>query len=282
MSGISINARVPSASRLGVVEMQPLISLIVCTHNRVGLLPRALDSALAQQGVRLEVIVVDDCSSDGTDQMLTRKYGNKIKLIRLEENKRVAHATNKGFAASRGDYIALLGDDDYWVDPCKLQKQLSMFSESDGTLGVVGTWWCERGSSGQEVRRQPAEPGDWKDRLLRAGGIICGSTPLILRTAWVDAGGVDERIPRGTDSDLFRRIVLSGYSARILKEQTTIVDVGHGLSRMTSARGWAAARRHVFAQTYVLWKYRWYFLRFPRALLARLRALLLAPLRALM
>lgn len=259
----------------------PLVSVIICTHNRETLVPRAIDSALNQKDVKVEVIVVDDCSSDDTCRVLNERYGEQITLVRLETNRRVAYATNRGFERSTGEYIALLGDDDYWSDASKLAKQLAIFYESDNEVGVVGTWWQEQHASGEIVQREPEEPDDWKDRLLRGGGIICGSTPLIRRAAWVKAGGLDERLPRGTDSDLVRRIILFGYRGRVLPVHTTVVDVGHGLTRMTSRGGWNEARRTFFAHSYLLRKYWRQYLRQPGAMYARVRSTVLAPLVAL-
>lgn len=261
---------------------EKLVSVIICTRNRRALVVRAIDSVFAQEAVPVEVIVVDDCSDDGTPDALKERYGPRLKLVVLEENRRVAHATNRGFDVSSGDYVALLGDDDYWTDTRKLEKQLAAFAQGDATLGLVGTWWKECGDGGEIRAREPREPDDWARQLLKGGGVICGSTPLISRSAWTAAGGLDERMPRGTDSDLFRRIVLEGYTAAVLPVHTTIVDTGHGLSRMTTRGGLAEARRHAFAHAYLLWKYRRQYLRYPDALWLRAKRLVLTPLRALL
>lgn len=261
---------------------RPTISVIICTRNRRNLVVRSIDSVLAQQCARVEVIVVDDCSDDGTLDALSEQYGRQINIVGLRENRGVAYATNRGFDESTGDFIALLGDDDYWSDTGKLKKQLDMFEHGDANLGVVGTWWTETVGADEIRLREPEEPAKWVDKLLQGGGVICGSTPLIRRTAWSAAGGLDERMPRGTDSDLFRRIILIGYSGKILREHTTIVDTSHGLSRITSRRGIAEARRYAFANGYLLWKYRREYLRHPGALVCRVKQLILTPLRALM
>lgn len=253
----------------------PLVSVIICSHNRRDLVPRAIDSALAQTSVDLEVIVVDDASTDGTSEALRKRFGDRIHLITLETNSRVAAATNIGFRASSGRYIALLGDDDYWADQDKISKQLAEFEAADSSLGVAGTWWTEAHSSGDMIRKEPLEPANWRVELLKGGSVICGSTPLIDREAWTRAGGLDEQLPRGTDSDLFRRIILQGFAGRILYEQTTVVDVGHGLTRMTANRGLKEGRKVAFVHAYLLWKYRRQYLQHPGALYTRAKSLLL-------
>jgi hypothetical protein len=89
-------------------------------------------------------------------------------------------------------------------------------------------------------------------------------------------------MPRGTDSDLFRRIILSGYSGKVVRQDTTVIDVGHGLGRMTSNRGFLEARRTAFAHSYLLWKYRSHYIRHPKALLVRIRGLIITPVRAIL
>ena len=262
-------------------ENAPLISVIICTRNRRELVVRAVDSVLAQEFVSTEIIVVDDCSEDDTCESLKERYRDRIKLVSLEINRRVAYATNRGFNESTGEFIALLGDDDYWNDSKKLVKQLAVFADSDTSLGVVGTWWTEMHQSGDILAREPMEPENWKERLLESGGVICGSTPLIRREAWIAVGGLDERMPRGTDSDLFRGIILAGYEGKIIQEKTTIVDVSHGLTRMTTNRGLSEAKRTAYAHAYLLWKYRGHYIRHPRAMLTRMKSLVLKPLIAI-
>lgn len=250
-----------------------LVSVIICTYNRAELVVRAINSVLAQQSVKLEIIVVDDCSSDDTYEILSNAFANQITLIRLNENRKVAYATNRGFELSTGEFIALLGDDDYWIEPNKLKKQLEVFKKFPPTLGVVGTWWKEKKSSGEMYAREPNEPKNWKERLLAGGGIICGSTPLIKREAWIAVDGLDERMPRGTDSDLFRRIILKDYTGNIIQKHTTVVDVGHGGTRMTTSTSIEGDWQIITASFYRLWKYRKNFIRHPKALGSRVKSL---------
>jgi glycosyltransferase involved in cell wall biosynthesis len=265
-----------------VREKNPLVSVIICTRNRRELVTRAIDSVLAQEFVTTEVIVVDDYSEDGTVAMLREHYGSRIVVIPLDTNRRVAYASNTGFEQSHGEFIALLGDDDYWSDSKKLIKQLTAFEEMGSKLGVVGTWWTERHDSGELILRNPEDPNDWENRLLKGGGVISGSTALISRAAWIAAGGLDERMPRGTDSDLFRRIILCGYAGKVLQHDTTVVDVGHGLTRMTTKRGYREAKRTAYVHAYLLWKYRKHYLLHPSAFVVRLRSLILTPLIAIL
>lgn len=257
--------------------MNSKISVIICTYNRRDLVPRAIENALAQEDVSLEVIVVDDCSDDGTVGYLQERYGSQIKVASTNINSGVSTATNVGFQQSTGEYIALLGDDDYWEDSHKLAKQLQVM-KNNPRIGVIGTWWVELREGGERVKKTPMPPKSryfLKEQMLAGGGVVCGSTPLICRQAWDAVGGMDETQPKGTDSDLFRRIALSGYDINLLHEVTTVVDVSHNLPRMTPLSDKINLVRSIKGHINVLRKSNVIFLVYPRALFVRLKRLML-------
>ena len=81
-------------------------------------------------------------------------YRNKIKLVKTPKNSKVAYSTNLGFTYSSGQYIALLGDDDYWNDDLKLYKQLQLFDKSKNTA-IVGSYWFELGNTRKVCKTHP-------------------------------------------------------------------------------------------------------------------------------
>jgi len=105
----------------------PKISVVIPTHNRARLLPRAIESA-QNAGSNLEVIVVDDCSSDDTPEVCAGIPG--IRYVRLNTNGGLAHARNVGIAESSCDFIAFLDDDDLRL-PGSLDKQLHALMSDD-------------------------------------------------------------------------------------------------------------------------------------------------------
>lgn len=261
--------------------MNPKVSLIICTHNRKNLAPRAIDSALAQVDIALEVIVVDDCSNDGTFEYLQESYGSRIKVVSTKVNSGVSTATNVGYQHSAGAYIALLGDDDYWGDSRKLAKQFQLMKDNP-RIGVSGTWWVELRKSGERVKKKPVLPKSRYfliERMLAAGGVICGSTPLITRQAWDTVGGMDEKQPKGTDSDLFRRIALSGYEIRLLHELTTVVDASHEYRRMTPRSDKRSLIKSMKGNIRILKKNNVTFFFYPRAFLVRVKRLIICFLK---
>src|SRR3954471_3920817 len=103
----------------------PRVSVVVPTHNRADVVGRAVASVLAQTERDLEVIVVDDASTDGTAQRLAElaKGDDRIRIIANAVALGGGGARNAGIAASRGQWVAFLDDDDEWL-PAKLAIQL--------------------------------------------------------------------------------------------------------------------------------------------------------------
>src|SRR5262249_10110334 len=116
---------------------RPLVSAIIPTRNRAHLLPGAIDSVLAQEGLGaqfdVEITVVDDASSDATSEVV-RRYP-AVRYIRLETQRGAAAARNAGIKASTGKYVAFQDDDDLWL-PEKLRVQTAAM-ERHPEVGVV-------------------------------------------------------------------------------------------------------------------------------------------------
>jgi GT2 family glycosyltransferase len=115
-----------------------LVSVIMPTYNRAYCLPRAIDSILVQTHTQVEVIVIDDGSTDGTRGLVVGLYGHdpRVKYI-YQQNTGVTGARNRGLALTQGDYIALLDSDDVWM-PWKLALQLACFRHCP-QVGMVWT-----------------------------------------------------------------------------------------------------------------------------------------------
>jgi glycosyltransferase involved in cell wall biosynthesis len=116
-----------------------LVSIVVPTFNRAYCLPRTLDSALGQTYGNLELIVVDDGSSDNTRELVVGGYGRepRVKYI-YQENRGVSAARNAGIRAAQGDYLAFLDSDDVWK-PWKLELQVRCL----GFLPHIGMIWTD-------------------------------------------------------------------------------------------------------------------------------------------
>ena len=108
--------------------------MIIPTYNRRTLLPRAIDSVLAQTRAVEEIIVVDDGSTDGTGDMLRERYGDRVRHV-WQSNAGVSAARNHGMRLARGRYLALLDSDDEWM-PEKTALQVA-FLDARPEFGMV-------------------------------------------------------------------------------------------------------------------------------------------------
>ncbi len=115
-----------------------LVSVVVPTFNRAYCIQRAVDSVLAQTYRDVEVILIDDGSSDGTSEVVARRYGGdqRVRYFR-QDNTGISGARNTGLARARGAYIALLDSDDEWV-PWKLELQIACL-RAHRDLGMTWT-----------------------------------------------------------------------------------------------------------------------------------------------
>src|SRR5258707_1636701 len=95
------------------VTARPLVSAIVATYNRADVVSQAIESILGQTYENLEVIIVDDGSTDGTVEVLER-FGSRLRILR-QQNAGPSAARNRGIAAARGEIISLLDSDDVWL-----------------------------------------------------------------------------------------------------------------------------------------------------------------------
>lgn len=122
----------PAASTLDCGGL-PLVSVVIPTFNGAHFLAQTIESALAQTYPSLEVIVVDDGSTDETPAIVAA-FGSRVRYVR-QANAGTAAARNRGILEARGEYIALLDHDDLWL-PRKLERQLPVFA-TDPLIGVV-------------------------------------------------------------------------------------------------------------------------------------------------
>jgi glycosyltransferase involved in cell wall biosynthesis len=133
--------------RLGEDTLDPLYSVIIPTFNRARLVCDAIDSIL-EQGVereRLQVIVVDDGSTDGTEAEVLARYGGDVRYTR-QPNQGAAAARNQGLALATGELVAFLDSDDVWL-PGKIAAELALFTrhpEVDGVISDSEFWEVDR------------------------------------------------------------------------------------------------------------------------------------------
>lgn len=199
-------------------NFNPLVSIIIPTFNRCHLVGKTIDSVINQSYDNKEIIVVDDCSTDDTEKYLNNKYHEKIHYIRLDKNKGVQNASNIGFDHSSGIFLAFPGDDDIWTDKDKLKKQISIFlNDLKLKFGVV-TSSIRIIRNENIINKYIRKPKNLLSNLMAGNDCVYGSAALIRKSSFVEAGKFDSHLKKGTDSDVFRRIVLKGYDIHFINQ----------------------------------------------------------------
>jgi len=117
-------------------SIKPLISVIIPTHNRANLLPRAIRSVLQQTFGDFEVIIVDDASDDNTEAVIKQFRDSRVRYIRQTHTMGGSASRNTGIREARGDYIAFLDDDDEYL-PDKLALMLQALRSSSDKVGIA-------------------------------------------------------------------------------------------------------------------------------------------------
>lgn len=191
-------------------EKSPNVSIIIPTYNRADTVGRSVKSVLDQSYKDFEIIIVDDGSSDNTEEIIRQfqKHDDRIRFIRHSNNKGAGAARNTGIKASGGRYIAFQDSDDTW-EPEKLEKQIQLFEQVPTEVGVIYTdmWKWQAGKRkylpAPEIK--PEEGIIYHQSLTRVMGIGI-QTVLMKKECFKLAGMFDESLPRFIDLELFIRL----------------------------------------------------------------------------
>jgi glycosyltransferase involved in cell wall biosynthesis len=169
-----------------------LISVVIPTYNRAGYLKQAVDSVLAQTHKDIEVIVVDDSSTDRTGSVAA-SFGGKIRYI-LQDNRERGAARNRGIKDSKGEYVAFLDSDDLWL-PAHLESCLCACESSGAEVSYSGSYLIDE-SGGTIGKLEASSFGKDPLREMVAGYSSRGcnaSSCLIKKSAFGKAGYFSER-----------------------------------------------------------------------------------------
>jgi glycosyltransferase involved in cell wall biosynthesis len=185
----------------------PVVSVVIPTYNRANILPRALESALAQTYDHLEVLVVDDGSTDNTAELVAQyaELDNRVRYLRQPQNAGVSAARNRGLREARGDFVAFLDSDDEWF-PAKLEGQVERFGQVGENVGLIYCGVETIEGEGDSWTFRPEHRGDVYEHLLLKNVIHTGSGVIIRRNVTRSAGFFDEEIPAIEDYEYWLRI----------------------------------------------------------------------------
>jgi len=233
----------------------PTVSVVIPTFNREHYIGRALESVLNQTYTDYEIIIVDDGSTDRTEEIIRRyqETSGNIRYIHTTENKGAPAARNRGIREARGTYIAFQDSDDVWM-PEKLEKQLKVLAESSSAVGLVyAGFWFVKGDTREYIPRPSykKKEGNIANELLK-GSFIGTPTILIKKECFDKAGLFDESLPQLQDWELMIRV--SGhYQYRFIDEPLLCAHY-HGDNISDDQVSNIRAREMIFAKHYNKYK----------------------------
>ncbi|MBE0575119.1 MAG: glycosyltransferase [Desulfuromonadales bacterium] len=190
----------------------PLVSIVTPVYNAAQYLAAMLESAQAQTWDFYEHLIIDDCSTDNSREIVRhyQQEDSKIKLLSQVANGGPALARNRGINEANGDFIAFLDADDIWM-PEKLEHQMAVFRDHP-KIGLVGTNWSVIGANGKYLD----EKRDKNKRCWGKVGVaefLLDRIPLVTSSVMVrkkcleKCGVFNEDYPPCEDFDLWLRIV---------------------------------------------------------------------------
>ena len=192
----------------------PSVSVVVPTRDRRDRLRLALISVLRQREVDIEVVVVDDASTDGTADMVSGLADRRLRVVRQTSPGGVSAARNRGIAEASGRWVAFLDDDDLW-EPQKLALQLEAATRSSRTWVYTGDVNVD-----DDLRVlsafAPPTPERVMERLHRYNPVPSGASNVIVQAdALEEAGPFDPDLKRTEDWDMWIRVARTGPPASV-------------------------------------------------------------------
>ena len=192
----------------------PEVTVVIPTHNRWSLMSSTLASALAQEDVEFEVIVVDDGSTDETPARLADIDDPRLQVLRHEESRGVSPARDWAISLARGEWIAFLDSDDLW-SPRMLRTKLDAAHESEASFVYAAAVVFDTETLTVRPDASVPRPEELSSLLLIGNAIPGGCSNVLARTNAVrKAGNFDEHLMMLSDWDYWLRLA----------------DVGHGLA----------------------------------------------------
>jgi len=183
--------------------MTPELSVVIPSRNRWPLLRRAIATALAQEEVALEVVVVDDGSTDDSAERAERLGDLRVRVLR-RPHRGVAAARNAGVEAAAAPWVALLDDDDVWA-PGKSRRQLDALAEREAEVAWTSAVVTDASLAFKRVLPAP-DADDVVISLLGSNTIGTPSSVVARRDALLAIGGFDERFSILADWDAWLRL----------------------------------------------------------------------------
>jgi glycosyltransferase involved in cell wall biosynthesis len=213
---------------------KPLVSVYIPTYNRVQLLTRAVNSVLNQTYENIELIVVDDCSTDGTVQFLEKltKKDSRIKYFQNEQNSGACVSRNKAIMEAKGEFITGLDDDDYFLSN-RIEdffKNWNFFLSKNSNMICLFSDVILK-SNGFRNNKKVKKPKKVKQHDLLVANWI--GNQIFTKTDSLKFVLFDEKLKMWQDLDCWYRLLSKDKIALNTKSYTCVVDMSHPHERIT-------------------------------------------------
>lgn len=233
------------------MEYNELISVVIPTFNRQDTIIYCLNSVLEQTYKNLEVIVVDDCSTDDTVKTVRNCPDPRVRCVVLEKNSGAQKARNRGIKEAKGDWIAFHDSDDEWL-PEKIERQVSeLANESFDPWCFVycNAYRYDKTKGLKHIRMLPVVEGEDKYSTLLQSPAPLFPTIITSKAALEKIGYLDEKVPSFQEWDTSIRLAKYCKIAHI-KEPLMIYNVGSNDAISGNAK------KHVEGLNYIISKYK--------------------------
>lgn len=242
-------------------DESPKVSVLIATYNRSHFLPRAVESALTQSFKNLEVIISDCRSTDDTATVAKNleKKDSRVRYFQGEPTKRIAVTSNFGLRNARGQYIAILDDDDRWIDVEKIKKQIE-FLDAHPEYVACGGGMVAVDKNGKEMFKflKPLSDEDIKSKALFANP-MANSTTLFRLSAAKKVGLYDEGLSQFADWDFWLKLGKVGKFRNFPEyfSDYTVWEMGQSFAKQ---------RENAIAAVVIVFRYRRHYKGFIGAL----------------
>lgn len=210
----------------------PLVSILIPAYNAEDWIRYTLESAVGQTWPRKEIIVVNDGSTDGTEEVARRFESPQLKVISTE-NRGLSSAVNQAYRLSQGDYIQELDSDDL-LAPDKIERQMNALREDDSKRTLLSSPWGYFYYRTHRARFVPnslwndLSPVEWLLRKMGENLHMQNATWLVSRELAEAAGTWDENLHYDQDGEYFCRVLMAS-------ERTRFVEGAKVFYRMSSS-----------------------------------------------
>lgn len=191
-----------------MINKKPLVSVILTTYNRFDLFLQAYQAILGQTYKKLEIIIIDDCSTEKDyEKNLLEILDDRTIYIRHDINKGLASARNTGIKKSRGSFISFCDDDDIWMSK-KIELQLRAYFNSPAHVGVITSASKILKDKNSFLRKVKTNGWFYKKMIGAKQPLGNGSTLLFTKKCIDSVGLFDVRYKRGIDGEYLYRVSL--------------------------------------------------------------------------